>query len=302
MQSPTDPTRAHPVPGEFVALAPEFACLTACYDLVLCDVWGVLHNGLNGFAEADDALTRYRRVGGRVILVSNAPRPGRSVTAQLDLMGISRGAYDGIVTSGDLTRAEIRGRGREPLFHIGPPRDLPLFDGLDAVSVELEDASYVVCTGLHDDEVETVADYEGILARMLERGLPMVCANPDLIVERGERLITCAGALAMAYEKMGGSAYTAGKPHRPIYEAALAAGEEVLGRQVDPSRILGIGDAIRTDVAGGRAFGIDVLLLARGIHAAEMGCAEGRFDPQAALAWVETQPVRPTHLAADLSW
>ncbi len=302
MTSPNDPTRAHPASAESVALTPEFGSLARRYDLVLCDVWGVLHDGLRGLAGADDALGRYRRAGGRVILVSNAPRPGHLVTEQLDVFGISRDAYDGIVTSGDLTRSEIRRRGGEAFFHIGPPRDLPLFEGLDAVSGDLDRAGYVVCTGLDDDESETVADYAPVLGRMRERDLPMVCANPDLIVERGHRLIACAGALAAAYEEIGGSTYTAGKPHRPIYEAALAAGEEVTGRTIDPSRILAIGDAIRTDVAGARAFGIDVLLLARGIHASEMGCAEGQFDPVIALDWIRSQAVRPTHLAADLRW
>ncbi len=302
MQSQTDPTRAHPAPGEFAALAPEFAGLSGRYDLVLCDVWGVLHDGLRGLAGADDALGRYRQGGGRVILVSNAPRPGHLVTEQLDVFGISRNAYDGIVTSGDLTRSEIRRRGSEAFFHIGPPRDLPLFEGLDAVPGDIESASYVVCTGLDDDESETVADYASVLRRMRERNLPMVCANPDLIVERGHRLIACAGALAAAYEEVGGSTFTAGKPHRPIYEAAVAAGETAAGRRVDPARILAIGDAIRTDVAGARAFGIDVLLLARGIHAVEMGCTAGHFDPPVAMDWLGIQSVRPTHLAADLRW
>lgn len=306
MHSPDNSTRAQRIPGEFACLAPEFApefaCLAGRYDLVLCDVWGVLHDGLRGLSGADDALARYRRGGGRVVLVSNAPRPGHLVAEQLDVFGISREAYDGIVTSGDLTRSEIRRRGGEAFFHIGPPRDLPLFEGLDAVSGALQDASYVVCTGLDDDESETVADYAPVLRQMRERNLPMVCANPDLIVERGHRLIACAGALAAAYEEIGGSTFTAGKPHRPVYEAALAAGEEVAGRPVGPARILAIGDAIRTDVAGARAFGIDVLLLARGIHAAEMGCAEGQFDPRVAQEWIATQAVRPTHLAADLRW
>lgn len=304
-----DPNSADPASGEFAApdgefatLAPEFACLAGRYDLVLCDVWGVLHDGLSGLPLADDALARYRRGGGRVILVSNAPRPGHLVAGQLDAFGVSREAYDGIVTSGDLTRSEIRRRGAEAFFHIGPPRDLPLFEGLEAVSGDLDRASYVVCTGLDDDESETVADYVSVLRRMRERDLPMVCANPDLIVERGHRLITCAGALAAAYEEIGGSTFTAGKPHRPIYEAALAAGEEVAGRPIDPARILAVGDAIRTDVAGARAFGIDVLLLARGIHALEMGYAEEQFDSATALAWIGAQAARPTHLAADLRW
>jgi HAD superfamily hydrolase (TIGR01459 family) len=279
-----------------------FAPLAPRYDLIFCDVWGVLHDGLTAFPEAGDALSRYRAAGGRVVLVSNAPRPGSSVAQQLDGLGVPRAAYDAVVTSGDLTRAIVIERGEHTLHHIGPERDLPLFAGLPARFASLDEADYVVCTGLFDDEVETIADYETTLRRMRERGLWMVCANPDIVVERGHQLILCAGALAAAYEALGGESYTGGKPHRPIYEAALGEGARLLGAEPPRSRILAIGDAIRTDVAGARAFGIDVLLIARGIHAGEFGYAPGTIDAEKALAWLAAQEHRPSAVTPELVW
>lgn len=287
-------------PIEFV---PGLGALAPRYDVVFCDVWGVLHDGITAFPVASETLTRYRREGGRVVLVSNAPRPGAAVAEQLDAFGTSRDAYDGVVTSGDVTRAVMAEHGAQRVHHIGPARDLGLFDGARAVFGPLEDAEYVVCTGLFADETETVADYLPRLREMRDRDLPMVCANPDIVVERGERLIPCAGALAQAYEAMGGAVTTGGKPHRPIYEAALAHAASLLGREPDRGRILAVGDAIRTDVAGGRAFGLDVLMIARGIHAAEIGFGDGGAAGRAhATAWLATQPARPTSLAATLSW
>lgn len=276
--------------------------LSSRYDVLLCDIWGVLHNGLAAFPAAGDALVRYRAGGGRVVLVSNAPRPGADVATQLDGLGAPRDAYDAIVTSGDVTRAAVAARGAEPFFHLGPKRDLGLFEGLDARFTDLGEAAYVVCTGLFDDEREAVSDYAGALDTMRRSDLPMICANPDVVVERGDRLIPCAGAIAAAYEAIGGRVFTGGKPHAPIYEAAVARASELLGREPVRSRILAIGDAIRTDIAGARTFGIDVLMIARGIHAAELGMAGGLSDPRQVLAWLARQPFQPTSLAATLIW
>ena len=272
------------------------------YDLVLCDIWGVLHDGLKAFPDAGEALTRYRDGGGRVVLVSNAPRPGAVVAHQLDEIGVPRTAYDDIVTSGDLTRAAVIERGSQVLHHIGPDRDLSLYEGLPARFGTLEEADYVVCTGLFDDENETVADYEPTLRSMRERNLWMICANPDIVVERGHQLILCAGALAAAYEAMGGHSYTGGKPHRPIYEAATERGAGLLGRVPERARMLAIGDAIRTDVAGGRGFGIDILLIARGIHASDLGYSPGKIDRETALPWLAEQDFVPTAVAPELVW
>jgi HAD superfamily hydrolase (TIGR01459 family) len=285
-----------------VGLLSSFAPLAPHYDLVLCDIWGVLHDGLKAFPEAGLALERFRDGGGKVVLVSNAPRPGPAVAKQLDELGVPRAAYDGIVTSGDLTRAIVSERGGQALHHIGPERDLPLFEGTSARFSSLDDADYVVCTGLFDDEQETVADYEPTLRRMRERDLWMVCANPDIVVERGDRLILCAGALAAAYDAFGGETYAGGKPHRPIYEAALAEGARHLGSAPARSRILAIGDAIRTDVAGAHGFGIDALLIARGIHARELGYAPGKIESEQALDWIRSQDFQPRAIAPELVW
>jgi HAD superfamily hydrolase (TIGR01459 family) len=273
------------------------------YDLIFCDVWGVLHDGIAAFPPAAEALQRYRAGGRRaVVLVSNAPRPGSVVADQLDSLGVPRSAYNTIVTSGDLTRAIVAERGTEMVHHLGPERDMRLFDGLEVRFGPIGAADYVVCTGLFDDERETLADYEKTLRDMLGRDLWMVCANPDIVVERGDRLILCAGALAAAYEEMGGRSYTGGKPHRPIYEAALAAGAEALGSLPEPTRMLGIGDAIRTDVAGARGFGIDALLVARGIHAAELGYVAGQLERKLAFSWLGQQAFQPTAITSELTW
>lgn len=275
--------------------------LAVRYDVLLCDVWGVLHDGVVAFPAAGDALTRYRGGGGSVVLVSNAPRPGGDVARQLDGLGVPRAAYDTIVTSGDITRAAVAERGTQTLYHLGPERDANLFAGLPARLGNLQAAEYVVCTGLFEDERESVADYDPTLRRMHERDLLMICANPDIVVERGELLIPCAGALAAAYDAIGGRSFTGGKPHRPIYEAALLAAQG-LGRARPEPRVLAIGDAIRTDVAGGREFGIDVLMIARGIHAAELGFRDGKLEESTARRWLATQSHRPTAIAPELVW
>ncbi|MCC2654400.1 MAG: family hydrolase, partial [Microvirga sp.] len=182
------------------------------YDLILCDVWGVLHNGVKAYEAASDALTRFRAKGGRVVLVSNAPRPGASVGTQLDGFQVPRSAYDAIVTSGDLTRLAIEERIDRIVHHIGPPRDMPIYKGLDVRFGSIAEADYVVCSGFDNDEEETVEDYRPQLEAMRQRNLLMVCANPDLVVERGHMILPCAGTIALAYEEMGGEVFYAGKP------------------------------------------------------------------------------------------
>src|SRR6266568_5224322 len=204
----------------------HFATLARGYDVALCDVWGVVHNGVAAAAEACDALARFRERGGTVVLITNAPRPGEIVArTTLDRLGVPRAAYDGIVSSGDVTRALIAARAGARVFHIGPERDLALFEGLDAPMTPLEHADYAVCSGLIDDTVETPQDYQELIARMRARPLAMICANPDVVVERGDQLVYCAGAIADLYAAAGGSVIYAGKPHRPIYEQALHIAE-----------------------------------------------------------------------------
>jgi HAD superfamily hydrolase (TIGR01459 family) len=272
------------------------------YDLVLCDVWGVLHNGVKAYGAASDALTRFRAKGGRVVLVSNAPRPGASVGTQLDGFGVPRTAYDAIVTSGDLTRLAIEERIDRIVHHVGPPRDMPIYNGLDVRFGSIDEADYVVCSGFDNDEEETVEDYRAPLEAMRRRDLLMVCANPDLIVERGNMILPCAGTIALAYEEMGGKVFYAGKPHGPVYDRALNVAAELSGRAIPKERVLAVGDAIRTDIAGAVGFGIDALMIARGIHAEELGLHKGDLVSDHVQDWVDGQPVRPTAFTDVLSW
>jgi HAD superfamily hydrolase (TIGR01459 family) len=253
------------------SLTPHFATLASAYDVVLCDVWGVVHNSVVAYTEACTALSRFRRQGGTVVLITNAPRPAEFVRALLDELGVSRQAYDAIVTSGDVTRAIIAARAGQRAFHVGPARDVPIFDGLDTPLAPIESADYVVCSGLFDDTTESPQDYATLVARMQARGLPMVCANPDIVVERGDKLVYCAGAIAELYAAAGGSVLYAGKPHRPIYQQATDAARSVRGRETEHGRLLAIGDSVRTDLGGAAAFGIDCLFVTRGIHAEELG-------------------------------
>jgi HAD superfamily hydrolase (TIGR01459 family) len=286
-----------------VALVSGLNILAPRYDVLLCDVWGVLHDGLVAFQDASDALMRFRSAGGCVVLVSNAPRPGHSVARQLDRLGVPRLAYDAIVTSGDLTRQAVEEHLTQVVHHLGPLRDRPIFDGLPVQFGTIQEADYVVCSGFDNDDDETVEMYRSRLEEMRKRDLRMICANPDLVVERGNSLIPCAGALALAYEEMGGDVYYAGKPHRPIYEAALATARRISGADAIPAdRILAVGDAMRTDIAGARAFGIDALLVARGIHSAELGIPAGPLNETTVHSWLAPQILRPNGVIDTLVW
>ncbi len=254
----------------------HFSALADGYDVLLCDVWGVVHNGASATLSSCDALTRFRQRGGSVVLITNAPRPGDFVREFIDRLKVPRAAYDGIVSSGDVTRRLIAERAGQSVFHIGPERDLPIFKDLNVAIRPVERADYVVCSGLFDDTKETPQDYSPLIETMRKRGLTMVCANPDVVVERGDHLVYCAGAIADLYAAAGGDVLYAGKPYRPIYEQALAAAERLRGRSADKARVLAIGDSIRTDLKGAATFGIDCLFVTAGIHAEELG---GRESP-----------------------
>jgi HAD superfamily hydrolase (TIGR01450 family) len=250
------------------------------YRAILCDIWGVLHNGIEPFLDAGRALKVARESGVPVVLVTNSPRPRDGVISQLDDIGVDRTAWDAIVTSGDVTRRLIADGPRE-LFHIGAPRDLPLYDGLDVALVSEAEAQAICCTGLFDDETGTPEDYAPLLQRLAARGLPFICANPDIVVERGDRLIWCAGALARDYAALGGAVAIAGKPHAPIYVAALEMAAQLTGKDLTPSDCLAIGDGLMTDVKGAADFGFDVLFISGGIHAGEY--VSGRVTDRAAM-------------------
>lgn len=273
--------------------------LAGQHDAWLADVWGVIHNGVEPFAGACDACTRFRLQGGVVILLSNAPRPAQSVVAQLDRIGVPRFAYDAVVSSGDAARSAIAAVGRAAAFHLGPERDLGIFEALEiSLVANDQEADIVVCTGLFDDEVETPDDYAALLARCRARGLPMICANPDLRVERGGRMVYCAGAVAAAYEAIGGKVVYAGKPHLPIYEMALKTIAQLKGHDVSRDRILAIGDGPATDIAGAAAAGVPSLYIASSV-----ALRPGEDLGEASLARLFPDPaIRPIAAMAELVW
>ena len=267
-------------------------------EVVLSDIWGVVHNGLESFPDACGALHSYRQQGGTVILITNAPRPADSVQRQLRKLGVADETYDAIVSSGDLTRHFVADHPGKKIFWLGPERDNSIYRGLDAVIGPLEQADYIICTGLFDDETESAEDYRAMMLQARERKLPLVCANPDIVVERGDRLIYCAGAIAELYRELGGEVIFYGKPHRPIYERAMALAAEQSGRAVDRSKVLAIGDSVRTDLAGAHGFGIDCLFITRGIHSEEFEGID-QLDP-ASVKELFGHP--PRALMRELKW
>jgi HAD superfamily hydrolase (TIGR01459 family) len=270
-----------PAPIEIIESVAPLAATTAAW---LVDIWGVMHNGVQPFAPACEACRQFREGGGLVMLVSNSPRPREGVAAQLDRIGVPSSGYDAIVSSGDVARTLIETYAGRRVFHIGPERDLAVFAGIDVERVGADRADAVVCTGLYDDERETPDDYVETLAACVSRGLPMLCANPDLTVERGGRIIYCAGALAQAYELLGGAVTYAGKPYLPIYELAFATLERMRPGSSDRSRLLAIGDGVRTDLAGAAAAGVRSLFVASGVHVTsglDAAALEALFPPGA---------------------
>lgn len=265
--------------------------ITQGYNVILSDVWGVLHNGIDAFPAAGEALSQARADGVSVVLITNASRPSDRVKVMLDQIGVPETAYDAIVSSGDVTRKLIEKAPRRA-FLIGQSQDLSLFQGLDVELVPADEADAIICTGLFNDEEEQPEDYRGMLEGLNQCGLPMIVANPDLIVERGHKLVPCAGALAAIYAEMGGETRYAGKPHSPIYEAALAKAQEIRGTEIDRSRIIAIGDGMPTDVRGALSFGLDLLYVSGGIHAAEY-TTNGKTDETMLNAYLEREAATP---------
>ncbi|MDI7864782.1 TIGR01459 family HAD-type hydrolase [Rhizobiaceae bacterium n13] len=268
----------------------NFQDIVSQYDVALCDVWGVLHNGVDAFAAASEALARARAAGVTVVLITNSPRPFPGVVSQLKLIGVADEAFDRIVTSGDVTR-ELIARGPKKVFLLGPERDQPILDGLDVVRVDEKEADVIVCTGFFDDETETPEDYHDMLVAFEARKVPMICANPDLIVERGPLMIPCAGAMAVYYHQLGGETRIAGKPHTPIYEAALAKARDERG-DFPLERVVAIGDGMPTDVRGALGYGLDLLYISGGIHAKEY-TLHGKTDEALLSDYLERENATP---------
>lgn len=236
------------------------------YDIWLCDIWGVIHNGLTKHQSATRACSKFRDQGGTVIFITNAPRPRESIQTQLQQLDVPDTAYDNIVTSGDVTRHLLLEYSGQSVFHLGPERDRPIFDGLELNLRPLDNADVVLCSGLYDDQSETPEDYAALLQDISKLQLPMICANPDLVVERGQQIVYCAGALAEAYSQLGGNVMYAGKPHSPIYDRALELASNKSRADISRDRVLAIGDGLKTDMAGANNASIDALFVASGVH------------------------------------
>lgn len=274
-----------------------FGSIASNYKLLLSDVWGVVHNGVAAYPAACEALKTARRNGATVILISNAPRPGAIVAKQIARWGVPADCYDTIVASGDVARTELEARPEAKLFHLGPARDLPNYDGLPNKLVGEDECDIAVVTGPFNDEVEVAEDYRAMFEKFMQRDVLMLCANPDLVVERGDKLIVCAGALAQLYETMGGKAIYAGKPYAPIYDQVVAEAEKLRGAKIKKEEMLAIGDGARTDLRGAALQGIDCLFITGGIHAGDFSEKKNRageiFAEQA--AW-------PIGMMHRLSW
>ncbi|MCE5973040.1 TIGR01459 family HAD-type hydrolase [Sinirhodobacter sp. WL0062] len=285
----------------------SLAEISASYDALFCDLWGCLHNGVAPFPEAVAALQAFRAKGGKVVLLTNAPRPAKYVLATLDRMGVPKDAYDLVVSSGDAAQdAMFAGAIGSKVWHLGPEKDdgfftevPPEWRGQSSIErVPFEEAEGIVCTGPFDELNEVPEDYRPKFLMAKVRGLPMLCANPDIVVDLGDKRIYCAGALAALYEEMGGTALYFGKPHPPIYDLArrkLAA----IGLPEDAG-ILAIGDGINTDVMGAAGEGIDVLFVTGGLAVDQFGPDHRNPSPELLTAWLAARQQDPTYTISTL--
>src|SRR5947209_717181 len=303
LQFELDRHAAHPISG--------LGEIADRYDVILCDVWGVVHDGMQHYPDAVGALARFRERGGTVVLITNAPRPASGIERMLRRLDVPQNAYDAIVSSGDVTVSLMLERGDKRVHHVGPPRDNSLFREVAERSrrpdprVAFEAADYVVCTGLLDDLHDTLEDYDPLLRRMHERQMEFICANPDIVVHSGERLIYCAGAIAERYAARGGPVIQAGKPYPEIYRRAIAAASNARSGAGKP-RVLAIGDGLATDLKGAIDAGIDMLFVSSGIHRDRLH-AEDRsgipLDPDTLSELLDEYGVKPPMgTIAMLTW
>ncbi len=271
------------------------------YQALFVDLWGCVHNGVTAFPEAVSALRGFRDAGGTVVLVTNSPKPRVGVMAQLGQFSVPSDCYDTIATSGDSARsAMFRGAVGEKVFFMGEPqRDAGFFEPLKLLEnpakierVPLDRAEGIVCCGpfdpmAHPDENRATFLYAK------QKGLKLLCANPDIVVDRGTTREWCAGALARLYTEMGGTSLYFGKPHPPIYDLARRR-LSALGRDVDSSAILAIGDGILTDIAGAMGEDIDSLFISGGLAAAETKTSH-QPDPDTLSAYIQKEMISPTY-------
>ena len=282
----------------------EFAtgarALSKRFPVWFCDIWGVVHNGKRASRSACRALAAHRRQGGVVILITNAPRPASAVLPQLESLKVSPKCYDAIVTSGDVTRALIQPYAGGNVFHLGPQKDHALLKGLPVRFTGHEQADVVLCSGLYNDLEDELEDYDPLLASLRQRGLEMICANPDKVVQYGDRLIPCGGALAERYENAGGKVIMAGKPFAPIYDASRQKAAAALDRMPQNRELLALGDSLSTDITGARDYDIAAAFISGGIHD---GQTAGNTPQQlAAIATAAVPGVRLAGAMRKLEW
>lgn len=283
--------------NQFPAFLSGLSRIADRYDVAICDVWGVLHNGREAFAPAIEAMRRFKETRGPVVLLSNAPRPADGVIELFRRLSMPLDFYDAIVTSGGAARSELQrltdGGRTLKLLYLGPSRDNPLFGGLKVRLTSEDEAEVILCTGFFDDETEKPEDYREVLERSAAKGLPFLCANPDIVVQRGDKLVYCAGAIGRLYESLGGSVTYYGKPYAAVFETALAE-----ARNLGPARKpLVIGDGLETDILGANRMGLDCLFIAGGIHGTEL-----QKGQSAVSALFEAKGVSAAASMASLSW
>lgn len=286
-------------------ILPGVSATADAYDGFVLDLWGVLHDGVAAYPGAVDALERLRAAGKRIVLLSNSPGRRASVAERMAGLGVVPALYDALVTSGETAHAAMRDRpddahralGRRA-YLLGPPRDdgiLRGLPGIERVSTPAE-ADFVVNTGA--DAIDETADlYDPVLDAALARGLPMICANPDLEVMVGDRMAICAGLIAERYAARGGRVIWHGKPHPGVY----AICRSVLGLPDD--RVMAVGDTLRTDVAGAKAAGFAAALVTVGIHRDDLGTHDGRApDPTRLAALLARATHRPDVVLPRFVW
>lgn len=273
------------------------------YDLVICDIWGVIHNGLKPYPEVLDCLSRLRTSGICVAFLSNAPRPNEKVEIELKRIGINRDYYDILFTSGEATRQHLLRRNfrfmtreSQKFFHLGPKRCSDTVAGVGK-EVDMDTADFIVCTGLFDDENEQASDYDNMLQKGIDRSIPLVCANPDLVVMRGEKMIPCAGSVALYYAGLGGRVQSYGKPYPEVFNKVLKLAN------VGPAKALMIGDGLETDIRGARESSIDSLWIAGGINARDVEYKEdGELREEVVKNFVAHSGESPRAVMGRLRW
>ena len=274
------------------------------YDGVFCDIWGVLHNGVSAFPDAVDALCQFRANGGNVVLITNAPRLNHVIYPQLARLAVTHKAFDAVVTSGDVARLLLQKQPDVPVFHFGPMRDQSILEGLPNPLVGSRDAKLCLLTGPLDDGIEGADIYHHLLLEMRDNAVEMICANPDLVVKSGERLVICAGSIAKLYRELGGTVIYAGKPEAPIYDLALTQMALAARRTVAKRQILAVGDGLQTDMKGAAQNGFDAYFVASGIHSSEMGDLKVPENLRHALHLIkDTFPdAKPAGICEQLRW